>query len=186
MELINRIARLFRADLHSVLDRIEEPEALLRQAVREMEEAIGNDERRLALLQHEQTRLVKRSRDLKEAKQRLDDELDICFESSEEGLARNLIKRKLESQGLLKLLESKCAASSDELSALKHRLEENRAHLASVQQKLELVAQADSRCSAEHESGRACGKDYATQQISVSDDEVEVAFLSEKRRRQAS
>lgn len=36
MALINRATRLFRADLHAVLDRIEEPDILLRQAVREM------------------------------------------------------------------------------------------------------------------------------------------------------
>src|SRR5687767_9840646 len=31
MALIDRLARLFQADLHAVLDRIEEPEVLLRQ-----------------------------------------------------------------------------------------------------------------------------------------------------------
>ena len=34
MPLINRVSRLFRADLHAVLDRIEEPDVLLRQAAR--------------------------------------------------------------------------------------------------------------------------------------------------------
>ena len=38
MALITRFSRLFRADLHAVLDRIEEPDVILRQAVREMEE----------------------------------------------------------------------------------------------------------------------------------------------------
>jgi len=51
MLLISRISRLFRADLHAVLDRIEEPEALLRQAIREMEELLAQDEQRSRLLQ---------------------------------------------------------------------------------------------------------------------------------------
>ncbi len=35
MALITRLARLFQADVHAVLDRIEEPLVLLQQAVRE-------------------------------------------------------------------------------------------------------------------------------------------------------
>ena len=38
MALINRISRLFTADMHAVLDRLEEPDVLLKQALREMED----------------------------------------------------------------------------------------------------------------------------------------------------
>ena len=48
MTLINRVSRLFRADLHAVLDRVEEPDLLLHQAVREMEDDLAADRRRLA------------------------------------------------------------------------------------------------------------------------------------------
>ena len=34
MAIVTRLTRLFRADAHAVLDRLEEPEVLLRQAVR--------------------------------------------------------------------------------------------------------------------------------------------------------
>ena len=44
MALITRISRLFQADLHAVLDRIEEPDLLLRQAVREMQDDLARDE----------------------------------------------------------------------------------------------------------------------------------------------
>ena len=44
MALINRMSRLFTADVHAVLDRIEEPDVLLRQAIREMEEALERSE----------------------------------------------------------------------------------------------------------------------------------------------
>ena len=48
MALMTRVARLFRADLHAVLDRIEEPEVLLRQALREMEDGVNGERRALA------------------------------------------------------------------------------------------------------------------------------------------
>ena len=63
MALITRVSRLLRADLHAVLDRVEEPEVLLRQAVREMDAALGEDRRRTKLMEHEQTQLVARERD---------------------------------------------------------------------------------------------------------------------------
>ena len=40
MAIINRLARLFKADFHAVLDHIEDPELQLKQAVREMEEQL--------------------------------------------------------------------------------------------------------------------------------------------------
>ena len=40
MALISRVSRLFTADVHAVLDRIEEPEVLLKQAIREMEDEV--------------------------------------------------------------------------------------------------------------------------------------------------
>ncbi len=183
MALINRITRLFRADLHSMLDRIEEPEALLRQAVREMEVDISNDERRLALLQHEQAQLSRRSQDLNESLSHLDDELDICFDSNEEGLARGLIKQKLELKFTQKLVDDKCEGSVAAVSQLKQRLQENQARLASVQQKLELVKDAESRSKGQFGEDREYGADYTAAQDAVSDDDVEVAFLGEKQRR---
>ena len=57
MALVTRLSRLFQADFHAVLDRIEEPDLQLRQAVREMQFALDQDQQRLQLLQHEATRL---------------------------------------------------------------------------------------------------------------------------------
>src|SRR5262247_3541760 len=53
MALINRMSRLFTADVHAVLDRIEEPDVLLKHAVREMEEELARGEQRARVLGHE-------------------------------------------------------------------------------------------------------------------------------------
>ena len=52
MALVTRLSRLFQADFHAVLDRIEEPDLQLRQAVREMQFALDQDQQRQQLLQH--------------------------------------------------------------------------------------------------------------------------------------
>lgn len=180
MALINRISRLFRADLHAVLDRIEEPDALLRQAVREMEEDISNDERRLSLLQNEQAQLANRKSDIEQSLERLDGELDICFESKEEDLARSLVRRKLEAQRFNNTLERKRETLSSVVAELKQRLQQNSARLTAMQQKLELLVDTEMK-SAPEDSW------YPSDiSIKVQDDEVEVAFLGEKQRRVSS
>jgi phage shock protein A len=47
MTLITRITRLFKADLHGILDGLEEPQEVIKQAIRDMEEDIATQERRL-------------------------------------------------------------------------------------------------------------------------------------------
>ncbi len=53
MALITRMTRLFTADLHAVLDRLEEPDVLLKQALREMEDDVALREQRVRYLEHE-------------------------------------------------------------------------------------------------------------------------------------
>ncbi len=60
MALITRVTRLFTADMHAVLDRLEEPDVLLRQAVREMHEVLASDRQQLRALRGESTRLETR------------------------------------------------------------------------------------------------------------------------------
>ena len=100
MALITRVSRLFQADFHAVLDRIEEPEVLLRQAVREMEEELARDEQRSKMLQHEQRQLITRATDLEQSLHDIEEELDVCFDAGNDDLARACIRRKLESATL--------------------------------------------------------------------------------------
>ena len=60
MALINRISRLFTADVHAVLDRIEEPDVLLKHAIREMDEELASSEQRVRQLEHERDALADR------------------------------------------------------------------------------------------------------------------------------
>lgn len=48
--------------MHAVLDRIEEPDLLLKQAIREMETAFAGDEQPSRLLKHEHVQLSGRLR----------------------------------------------------------------------------------------------------------------------------
>ena len=175
MALITRVSRLFRADLHAVLDHIEEPEALLRQAMREMQEALDHDERQVKRLQLEQGQIVARQTDLEHSQAQVEDELDICFRSDKDDLARKLIKRKLEAQRFSRFLARKRQALEESLGVLRTRLEENQARLQGMRQKAELLAEEDS--------SRQSEASWNTPDFSMREEDVEVAFLREKHQR---
>lgn len=178
MALITRISRLFRADLHAVLDRIEEPDLLLRQAIREMEEAYARDEQRFKLLSHEEAQLTTRKNDLDLSLEQLSEELDVCFSADNEELARTLIRRKLEMQQQTRFLGRKQQGLQETLKELKERLEENHNHLESMRQKAELLT--------EDENPAAVDTDWRTTEFSIGEADVEVAYLREKQRRSRS
>ena len=116
MALITRISRLFRADFHAVLDRIEEPDVLLRQAIREMEEGLSHDAQRIKVLNHEQGQLMVRKTELEQSTSKIEEELDVCFEAQKDDLARALIKRRLEAERTVKHLTRRCDELETKLS----------------------------------------------------------------------
>ena len=175
MALVTRVSRLFRADLHAVLDRLEEPDVLLRQAVREMEEELVRDEQRSKVMGRELEQLTARESDLGQSLSGIEEELDVCFSCEKDDLARALIKRKLESERFSKHLCRKREALEESLARLNTRIEENRAHLESTRQKAELLCE-DSPADHPEEV-------WASPAVPVRDEDVEVAFLREKQRR---
>jgi phage shock protein A len=173
MALITRISRLFTADVHAVLDRIEEPEVVLRQAIREMAEEIARSEQRLRWLEGETRQLRERETDASATIADLDAELDLCFAAGEEELARSLVKRKLVAEQQRKQASRRLEELKREHERLSAQIAEWQASLEDTRQKAELFAEA------QHESTLPAGEP------TIGQDAVDVAFLKEKQRRQS-
>jgi phage shock protein A len=178
MALITRFTRLFQADLHAVMDRIEEPDILLKQAVREMEEDIARDEQRSKVVQHELAHIGQRGSELDQSLRQIDEEMDLCFDSGKDELARGLIKRKLEAQQLHLALSRKEQSMHDTLDQIAARLKENHLRLTAMRQKAELLAEDDV--------GSSGDQPWSVSPVTIRDEDVEVAFLREKKRRNLS
>lgn len=176
MALISRLTQLFQADFHAVLDRIEEPDALLRQAVRDMEDALTQDEQRLKHLRADLAETTNRLAKLQITFTQLDEELDVCFSADEDDLAKGVIRRQLETNKLGDVLAGKKESIKEELSDLEARTTENRGRLESMRQKAEMLSENDP-VSMPFDS---------TPDITVYADEVNVAYLREKQKRSAS
>lgn len=182
MALITRVSRLFRADVNAVLDRMEEPELLLKQAVREMEEELAREEQRARLMELELKQVATRYSDLENRVGEIGEELDLCFDTGNEELARVLLKRKLESERFIKFLARKREELERTVEALSARIEENRTRLDSMRQKAELLA--GQEC--DDEASAFWAEPEFNRQFTVTEDDIELALLREQQKRAKS
>ena len=177
MALINRMSRLFTADVHAVLDRIEEPDVLLRHAVREMEEEVARSEQAVKQLGHERDRLADRHRKVQAALAEIDEQVGIAFAAGNDDLARKLVKRKLETVRLDGHVVERRGAVEKSLAERSAALREQREHLDVMHQKAELMTELPHA---------EVGDEWGKASFAVGDDEVEVAFLRERQKRTKS
>ena len=173
MALVTRLSRLFQADVHAVLDRIEEPDLQLRQAVREMQLALDQDRQRLKLLRHEYSQLARSLSDGEAMLKTYDEELDTCLAADKDDLARDLIRRKLANERHAQALHSQSEAVAAQIEALERQIEEQDQQLGNMKQKLELLANSPERPA----GGPFCHGD------AIRNEEIEIALLREKERR---
>ncbi len=178
MALITRINRLFRADMHAVLDRLEEPDALLKQAIREMEENINDNQAYLKQLQHQSLQMLDQHREFERTLAQIQKEMDVCFDSGNEDLARKLIKRRLETNQYFKLAKRKLEQIEFTINDVQESITENKSRLLTVKQKQELLGEENSADNSDL---------YIFQdKFQISEDDVEVAFLQEKQQRSST
>lgn len=184
MALINRLNRLFRADLHAVLDSIEQPETLLRESVREMAAVIDSDQRGLQQLTQQALALADQQQQLNDALQTLAQELDVCFTAEQEELARGLIKRRLQTQQALVVLGQHQQQVRSQVAELTERLQHNRSRLQAIEQKLVLLASSDraNQTGQNHQQNSQLIGTIASSTV-IDEAAVEVAYLAEKQRR---
>jgi phage shock protein A len=178
MAVITRISRLFKADFHAVLDQIEEPELMLRQAIREMQDDLAEREQRIRVATNERTELRARQDELALTLNDIEDQLDLCFTSQKPELARNLVRRKLETQRHTRYLANRESTIEKYLGEQRVMLDEHRMTLDGLKQKAEIFTRRSREAASSGEAAESLGRD-----LTVSDDEVEVAFLREQKKR---
>ncbi|OUR73613.1 hypothetical protein A9Q78_02765 [Methylophaga sp. 41_12_T18] len=177
MTLITRLSRLFHADVNAVIDQLEEPELLLKQAIREMEETLNNDERQLKLLNLEQQQHQKKQQELAENLTQLEQQIALCFKSDKTDLAKKLIRRKLETEQFQSAIMVIADKTEDTIKHLHTQLQEQQSQLSSMKQKADIFSQTTTDTSAS-----TTYNDHAA----VQDEDVEVAFLHEQQKWSAS
>ena len=177
MALINRVARIFRADFNAVLDQIEEPDVLLKQSIRDMEDDLLLREQRILDAGKECEILQARCDETQNELDAFAEQIDLCFAEGKEQLVRQVLRKKLEAERLLKKLAAKCDAQARLLADERKVHDENVETLESLRQKAELATARHSR-----QEAKSAYSDIARMQreLQVGEEDVEIAFLREK------
>lgn len=178
MPLIKRLSRAFRADMHAVLDSIEEPASLLKQAVREMEDDVLSDQQHLKQLYKARDHQQSTQRDYQLQLNDINEEIEVSFAADQHELARKAIRRRLELERTMKLLARQQQSTERQSDELQQRLKENQEKLNAMRQKQEVLVSTNSEDTLE------TAPQYSG--VAVSEDEVEIAFLKEQKARTTS
>ena len=180
MAFITRLSRLVRADLHAMLDRLEAPDLVLAQAVREMEQAIAQDRRELARRERELVRLRDQETELARILQQTAEALDDCLAAGQDDLARPVIRRRLETERQLKALGLRLRALESGCQGSRQRLAEQEARLADLRARAALYEESrEPEPMPPEEPWYGPG-------TAVRDSDIEVALLQAKRQRGVS
>ena len=176
MAIVNRITRLFTADVHAVLDRLEEPDALLRQAIREMEAALAGHSQQLKALELDRELVRRRGSEIESSLASIREEIDLSFAAGNEALLRTCLRRRLEAERLQRMLEQRATALTQQLDLARPVLEQQRERLESMRQKAALF-DVETSCA------NADGTRWHTGDCGVSEADIDLALLRERQRR---
>jgi len=140
MGLFKRIGDIISANLNDMVEGLEDPEKMLKQAIREMETAIA-DARQEVVQAMATEKLVKKNvaehkRHIQEWQQRAEK----AIQAGDDGLARKAIQRKQEYQKVLAALQDQETAAVETSQTLRRQLEAMKVKLAEAKRKVDTLA----------------------------------------------
>lgn len=177
MAFMTRLSRMMRADLHAMLDRLEAPDLVLAQAVREMEQTLDRDRQALSRQERECGRLSDQGMALESTLRQTAEALEDCLAAGQEDLARPVIRRRLETERRLGQIQQRQRELEVDCEARRQRLAERESRLAELRARAALYEEISERDEEAH------GEIWPASSEVVRDADVEVALLQAKRQR---
>ncbi len=126
MGITTRIVKIFKADIHGVMDQLEDQGLLLKQYLREMEEALNQKEVNLARKNALRSQAQKEHDKYKQQFRSLDHDLTVAVQKGKDNIARMLIRKTRPLGSLCDELAGQVAGLDEEISRFKEHLSEQR------------------------------------------------------------
>jgi len=126
MAILSRIFRICKADIHGVMDQIEDHELLLKQYLREMEESLEEKATRLATLRQACSDVHKDISLRMTETDKLDKDIDNALGRDREDIARMLIRKRHSICAVCERLKSREVSLEMEKESLSEMLERQR------------------------------------------------------------
>ena len=136
MGLFKRISDIITANLNEMTEGLENPEMMLRQAVREMEQSIADATQETAKVLANEKLLDKELTSNRQQAMEWQRKAEMAVTSDDDNLARKALARKSEHQKLVTALEDQFKSAQDTTKTLRHQLEGMQAKLAEAKRNL--------------------------------------------------
>jgi len=118
MGIMTRMLRLCKADVHGVMDQLEDKALLLKQYLREMESSLAQKERQLTALSQYHTSMSRQIARHKEEMDKLEEDLTLAVQKEKDDIARMLIRRRRTLESACRHLQGRIETLTQEESAL--------------------------------------------------------------------
>ncbi|MBI9077064.1 MAG: PspA/IM30 family protein [Desulfatibacillum sp.] len=124
MGIMTRLTRLCKADIHGVMDQIEDKELVLAQCLREMEDDMGRERTRMSRLVARRDNLRANAKSQATLADKVDQDLNEAVKKEKDDIARFLIRKHKTLTGIVRKLEFQMQETEREISRTQQDLEE--------------------------------------------------------------
>jgi phage shock protein A len=138
MGIMTRVVKIFKADIHGVMDQLEDPSLLLKQHLRDMEEALNEKEMKLKKLLASRDQAQQDYDRFTRQGDKLEQDLKVAIEKQKDDIARMLIKKRIPLNHLCEELIRHMDTLDQKITQFRKRLDEQ--HLLYDQLKHRSVA----------------------------------------------
>ena len=177
MGIASRMAKIFKADIHGVMDQFEDQGLLLKQYLRDMAEALNHKDAELARRTARRNQTQKEHDKYYQQFQALDRDLTVAIQKGKDDIARMLIRKTKPLGGFCNVLANQVASLDEELSQYKNQLSEQRLQYDHLKiRSAEYFHRAEMR--AQENNRREIFPDIAPGEL--SEEEIELELLKRK------
>jgi len=126
MAIIARIVKILKADLHGVMDQLEDRGLLLKQHLRDMAEALNRKEAKLRKMTASYNQGRKDLAGIKQQWEALDHDLTVAVRKNKDDISRMLIRKMKPLQNLSEELTRHLKTLDEEMIQFKNHLQQQR------------------------------------------------------------
>ena len=126
MGIMTRVVKIFKADLHGVMDQLEDQGLLLKQHLRDMEEALNLKEAELQKKIVSRKQVQQEHEQYKRQSESLENDLTVAIQKNKDDIARMLIRKIKPLKELREELARHIKALDQEIAQYKDHLDQQR------------------------------------------------------------
>lgn len=167
MGILDRMSQVLRANINDMLDHAEDPEKMLNQILRDMEDSIQQGQSQVAE-QIAQEKMIQR--DLDDAKQQADDwgkKAEFAVTKGRDDLAKEALHRQNDYAHQVDIYQSQLAAQQDAVQKLKTDLDALKAKYDDASRNKDMLIARAKRTAAQKQMAQASAKlsttDYSSE-----------------------